>query len=1104
AMVGDETAIDRLLREATLASSLNHPNIITIYETGVFEADRYIAMELVEGTTLRLAAAQGLPLGRAIGIARQIAEALAVAHAAQIIHRDIKPDNVMVRPDGYVKLLDFGLARLRPDAIAAADTGQITEGGLVLGTIAYMAPEQARGETVSPEADVFSLGILLYELVTGRHPFAAASQMGMLHALISENPEPPGLLNPELPQAIDQLIVEAMNKDPRLRPGAGEVMYRLNLAHDSSVAVALSSVTVTPRRAAARANVVGREPEIDVLLREFDQVKAGRGRVVCVSAEVGLGKTTLVETFVSHLEDSAEPVRVGRGRCSERLAGSEAYLPVLEALDSLQHNVQHGSVARVLRALAPSWYAQLTPPAPNDSSAARLAAETAGGSQERLKLEIAALLEELGRMQPLVLWFDDMHWADPSTTDLIGYLSRRLGSTRVLIVVTSRPSELAQSRHPFLPLKLDLLARGECREIVPGLLDESAVRRYIASQFPEHAFPDDFTALVSRRTEGNPLFMADLLRDLRRRQLLRQEEGQWVLAEDLSSLEREMPQSVRSLIQRKMETLDAGDRRLLAAAAIQGMDFDSGMVASALQLDEEDVEDALERIEREHALVRFQEEAEFRGREVTLRYRFAHHVYHQAFAESVRATRRIALSKSIAERLVARTGSELSEGAADIALLFEAARDHLRAAEYFNRAAQAAARLYAHDDTARLARRGLALLEGEADTPARAAVELDLQMTYGLAIKTGQGYAVPAVGTAYARAQQLCSKVDDPRRVVPVLIGLSAHHVVSGELTTARDIALEMQALFERLGDPNLQMIGEWSLGATLFHLGELEESHTHLGRGLALYDPAFHNARVWETGIEPGVYCRCEIARTFTLRGYPDQGLRCVREAVTAARALEHPQPLAFALLFEALVHLARREPQLVIRAHDELVAVCEPCGIAQELQWGTPLRDRALVELGEFDRGIEQMRESLKAQTITRSTLLRPYYLTLYAGGLLRARRYEDARAALREAETIAVETDQHAYIGEQQRLLAELLSASGRPKEAEANYRRALEIARTQGARWHELRACRAYANFLAAVGRTAEAKAVLEPICRRFAEGTELLDYVAAEALLKTLT
>ena len=680
----DESALDRLLREATLASALNHPNIVTIYETGVVGGDRYIAMELIEGSTLRQLSAQGLPLSRIVGIARQVAEALAVAHAAQIIHRDIKPDNVMVRPDGYAKLLDFGLARAQPDQYGSGSTEggkSSTEAGLILGTIGYMAPEQARGEAVAAEADVFSLGVVLYELVTGRHPFLAASQLGTLNALLWETPEPPSLLNPELPRALDQLILESLQKDQRLRPGASEVMYRLALAHDSNIAIALSAVTVAPRRLSGTSNVVGREDELAALNHEFERAHRGKARLVVVSGEAGVGKTTLVEAFVSELEERGQPVRVGRGRCSERLAGSEAYLPVLEALESLQRHEQLGSLTRLIRALAPSWYAQLMPPTENDSSAARLAAETAGGSQERLKREIASLLEEAGRMQPIVLWFDDVHWADPSTTDLLGYLARRLDNTRLLVIATARPSELRQSRHPFLSLKLDLLAHGFCREIEPSYLSEAAIERYIALQFPEHAFPYGFAGVIHDRTEGNALFMADVLRDLRRRQLIQQQDGRWTIAGDLSAIARELPESVRSLIQRKMDGLEDTDRRLLAAASVQGMDFDSAIVAAAVQADEEDVETRLERLEREHALVRFVGELESPDRSLTLRYRFAHHMYQNACFDSLRATRKAALGRAIAERLAGRYG-EQSDRLAEIAVLFEVARDGVRAAEY--------------------------------------------------------------------------------------------------------------------------------------------------------------------------------------------------------------------------------------------------------------------------------------------------------------------------------------------------------------------------------------------------------------------------------------
>jgi predicted ATPase len=1101
---GRDEALDRLLREAVLASALNHPNIVTIYETGDFDADRYIAMELIEGVTLRQAAAQGLAVGRVLGIARQVAEALAVAHAAGIIHRDIKPDNVMVRTDGYVKLLDFGLARVQPEMVTAGEgTSTTAEAGLLLGTVAYMAPEQARGEMPTQEADVFALGVMLYELVTGRHPFAAASPLGTLHALMWESPEPPSLRSPELPRAIDQLIMEMLQKDQRLRPGASEVMYRLTLAHDSTVAVALSTVTVTAARGGRAREIVGRDQELQALQQEFERARRGKGRLVSISAEAGMGKTTLLDAFLRELEDQQEPMRVGRGRCTERLAGSEAYLPVLEALDSLQKNEYLGSIGRLIRAVAPSWYVQIAPAADADVPAARIAVDASGGSQERLKRELAALLEEIGRMQPVILAFDDVHWADPSTTDLLGYLARRIDSTRLLILATCRPSDLAQARHPYLPMKLDLLARGMCREIALESLDLGAVARYVALQFPEHAFPPDFPRLVHHRSEGNPLFMAELLRDLRRRHTIDRKDGRWTLHGDLQAVERDLPASIRSAVGRKIEMLDEEDRRLLAAASVQGIDFDTEVVASALQLPEEEVEDRLERLQREHAIVRFVDEYEGHDGVLTLRYRFAHQLYHAALHEGLRGTRRIALSRAIAERLVRRNGDEPCDCAAPLAALFETARDHVRAAHFWNRAAQAAARLYAHDETVRLARRGLDLLAAAPESPARPETELALQMTYAMALKTARGYAVPEVGAAYARARALCRAVQDPARVAPVLVGLAAHHIVAGEIATSRDVALEMMALFERLGDSDLQMMGNWSLGVALFHLGDLQESHSRLRRGLDLYDPAFHRPRVWETGIEPGIFCRCEYSRTLTLLGFPDQGLAAAREAVEQARALDHPQPLAFALLFEIFVHLARRSPREVQRAYEQLAVVCHAHGIAQEIQWAAPLCGRALLELGESKRGLRVLEEGLAAHTITRSALLRPYYFVLLAGALLRVKEYVRAQRALDDARAVALATDQQAYASEHGRLQAELFAATGRADAAEQQYLDALATARMQGARWLELRAARGFANFLAAAGRTDEAAPILSGVLGRITEGHDTLDFVYADALLKTL-
>jgi predicted ATPase len=227
------------------------------------------------------------------------------------------------------------------------------------------------------------------------------------------------------------------------------------------------------------------------------------------------------------------------------------------------------------------------------------------------------------------------------------------------------------------------------------------------------------------------------------------------------------------------------------------------------------------------------------------------------------------------------------------------------------------------------------------------------------------------------------------------------------------------------------------------------------------------------------------------------------VRQAVTEARALDHPQPLAFALLFEIFIHLGRRSPREVQRVYDELAVVCQSHGIAQEIQWAAPLCGRAMLELGHTQRGLRVLEEGLAAHTITRSALLRPYYFVLLAGALLRVKEFGRAQRALEDARAVAVATGQHAYASEHSRLEAELLAATGHPEEAEARYIDSLTTARMQGALWLELRAARGYANLVAGSGRTAEAHRTLQPVVARLTEGHDTLDYMYADALLKTL-
>jgi serine/threonine protein kinase len=286
-IVADPTAVERFVREARAASALNHPNIVTIHEIGETGANRFIVMEFIVGSTLRKMVGQGMDLASLARIGEQVAKALSVAHAAGIVHRDIKPDNIMVRDDGYVKVLDFGLARLVPTGSSPTFATADTAAGTVLGTARYMSPEQARGEMTDGATDMFSLGIVLYELSTGRHPFPADSQIGVLHAILSQTPLPPSRLNAQVPAVFDSLILRLLEKDARLRPAASEVESELRALTGNQVS-SPETCGVVPRVG----HTVGRKFELGELRAAFDSAVAGRGLVMCVAGEPGIGKTT--------------------------------------------------------------------------------------------------------------------------------------------------------------------------------------------------------------------------------------------------------------------------------------------------------------------------------------------------------------------------------------------------------------------------------------------------------------------------------------------------------------------------------------------------------------------------------------------------------------------------------------------------------------------------------------------------------------------------------------------------------------------------------------------------------------------------------------------
>jgi serine/threonine protein kinase/predicted ATPase len=1100
----DPVWLERFRREAHTASALNHPHICTIYDSGERAGRPFLSMELIAGCTFRALVGERFSVERLARLVGQVTKALAAAHAAGVVHRDIKPENLMVRDDGIVKVLDFGLARrLRIDPAAAAAHGASgTDPGTRVGTLRYMSPEQARGEPVNTATDIFSLGLVLYELATGQHPFMADSEAGILQAIIAQEPLPATRLNPEVSTPLETLIQQMLAKDSRLRPTAAKVDAALAELAANEVA-RLSK----PRPSPGKQPTVGRDDERTALRVSFESVVAGRGQFVCVTGEPGLGKTTMVEDFLAEVAVSGPLHSVARGRCSERLAGAEAYLPFLEALDSLLRGDDGAPTARVMKLMAPSWYAQLAPLAADDPSLAGVRPEAAGATQERLKRELTMFLHEVSRLRPLVLFLDDVHWADPSSADLLAYLGGKCATMRLLVVLTYRPSDLLRSQHPLAAVQLELQGRGVCREIALPYLSRADLDRYLTLAFAGHQFPAEFAAAIHAKTGGNPLFMVDLLRYLRDRNVLVQNQGGWALAQAVPDLRRELPASVRSMIQRKTDQLGKGDRRLLMAASVQGLEFDSAVLAQTLGRDAADVEERLEILDRVHALVRVVREHVFPDGTFTLRYGFVHGLYQNALYAALQPTRKAAWSAAAAQALLGYFGDQDAAVAGELALLFEAARDFPRAADYFLRAAENAVRVCAHQEALVLARRGLEQLQALPFTPQRAEQELPLQMILGLQLQVTVGFAAPEAKHAYTRARELCNQASESPHLYPVLWGLFIHHKARSELSKARELAEELRMLAQARGDQALTLQSHQAYAVTTLCLGEPAATRHHMECAETLYDPLGHQSHTFLFGQDVGVACKAFGAVALWLLGYPDQAVQKSGEAMTLAHRLSQPSSQVLAQHFGAMLHQCRRQPRAALACADLSVAISAEQGFSFWHAGGTVLRGWALSECGSGTAGLAALRGGLEAWLATGSVTYLTYYWALLGEVLGKQGQLEEGLKALDEALDLAERTGEGLYQAELHRLQGVLrlqLAGSLDSTHAEVCFRQALTVAGRQDARSLELRAAMSLAQLYESQDRRTDARLLLAEVYGWFTEGFDTPDLKEAKALLEGLS
>ena len=939
--------------------------------------------------------------------------------------------------------------------------------------------------------------IVLYEMAAGRRPFVAATSIGVLAAIVTEEPVPLARLQPSVPDAFEDLVHRMLAKDPERRPSAREAAELLAELQGRSAVVSASPIS-----GAAPRNTVGRAAERETLRRAYARVKAGTSLFVAVTGEAGIGKSTLTEDFL--IERNADPDRpiIARGRCSERLAGTEAYLPILEVLGQVLRRSSSASADQLMRTVAPTWYLEVATRSEHPS-VAEMRRERPAVSQERMKRELATLFEDLSRARPLVIFLDDLHWADVSTVDILNYLAGRSGDMRVLFLLTYRPSGMALAQNRFGGISTDLRARGLFEPVPLEDLARPDVERYLALEFPGHHFPAGFAEFLHAKTDGTPLFMADLVRYLRDSGCIAEDHGTWMLTRAIADMPKDLPASVRSMIARKIELLDDVDRRLLLGASVQGHEFDSATVSEATGMDPADVEDRLEALERVHVFVRRGAEEEFPDHVLTIKYQFAHVLYQNLLYASLQPTRRAMLSGRVAHALVAHYGDRASEMAGRLAVLFEAARDFGAATRNYLTAAQRAVGLYAFREVLSLSERGLSALHGLPDGPQRIQHELGLLMIRGLALRLMKGWSAPEIEPVFARARELCHQLNDPPELFPVLWALTLFHAIRGDLREYRRRADELMAMAQASGKPAFLMGAHHLVGVSREFLGDMVEASAVLDRGRELHVPSEHRAYTAMYGLDPGMIARAMSSRPLWVLGYPDRALARAQETLVLARSQRQPMTLAFALLVTQGLHLNRGEIAEALLLGDETVALCRDYELIQEREWSRSFQGAALAAAGRLEEGIEQLKDSLAVQQAIGSGLVRSAFLGVL-GDLLRfAGHIDEGLAAVDEGLAHAERTLEGGYIAELHRARGELLRSAGDTARAEGEFRKAIAYACDQQAKSFELRAAIALANLLASTGRRPDAQAVLRPVYDWFSEGHGTADLAAARAALDAL-
>jgi len=807
------------------------------------------------------------------------------------------------------------------------------------------------------------------------------------------------------------------------------------------------------------APLVGRSEPLRRMSTMLSRASEGVRQEIFVVGEPGIGKTALVDGFLRSVTHRPDAWRVTHGQCVEHYGEAEPYQPLLDAVARLCRQPDGEPFVAALRRHAPCWLAQL-PSFQTPTEFRTLERRTAGISSERMRRELMDALDAMASWAPIVICLEDVHWSDLSTLDWVAAFAARVERARLVLIATCRSAEVRAEHHPYRAMIDNLRVKGRCEELVLAGLPAADVGSLIAARFSAaDGRLDRLGDLVHQHTDGNPLFVMNVLGDLVVRGVLAEQDGQWELREALGTVSFGVPEDVGRTITRQVERLNPTERRLLEAMSVLGSSCPAAAIAAATDLSTTDVESSLGALAVEHWLVGQGRPARWPDGTVSASFEFLHALYRDVASARVHPAQRAELHRRIGERLERAFDTRTDEIAAELAVHFEAAHDIPRAVLYLQRAAEISRRRSAYSIAEGQLRRAFSLLEQVPQSADRAAREAELRIALGSLLMAIRGWGSDEIETHYTRAIELCQGSESSPYTFPSLWGLWLFNWGRGDGRTAHDLATRLRVHAERAGDPRLLLQACHARWATAFSLGHFDRVCLSATEGTALYRIDQHASLASAYGNHDAGACALNFhARSLVLLGHVDEAARTSEAALALARELDHPFTMAQTLFFASTVHHERQDPAATLSTASAAVAIARDHGFRLIAAWASILEGWALARIGDRDDGLAMIRSAMPS-VVQASGQFVTYFCGIVADVSLACGRHDEGLRAVDEGLSAVERTGESFYEAELYRLRGELrLAVAGAHAvaSAEEDFRRACATARAQDARWLLLRA------------------------------------------------